>query len=183
MTIPNVVLGELIDPVTFGNAVVDEVNSLTTGLANETAARIAGDATDYTVLNATILGGWAGLVQFGQLGPLPIYQLSVTLFGAEVDYQMGDEVVKGLPAAAMPYVPGTLLKFTLRDESRGITNPVSLGFAGDGSLAVLANGAFTALDLRGYVTWIAPDRSSFSAHDIRAMVEEYRSMERDSSSS
>ena len=34
MTIPNVVLGELIDPVTFGNAVVDAVNEHETEIAD-----------------------------------------------------------------------------------------------------------------------------------------------------
>ena len=46
MTIPNVVLGELIDPVTFGNAVVDAVNEHETEIADRlplTGGTLTGD--------------------------------------------------------------------------------------------------------------------------------------------
>ena len=64
MTIPNVVLGELIDPVTFGNAVVDAVNEHETELADRlplSGGTLTGDlflegASTSKISNSTAAG-------------------------------------------------------------------------------------------------------------------------------
>jgi len=63
MTIPNVVLGELIDPVTFGNAVVDAVNDHETELADRlplSGGTLSGDlqvAGNVKAYNLQVDGG------------------------------------------------------------------------------------------------------------------------------
>ena len=149
--------------------------ALQTELADETAARIAGDSLEpYTVTQGTA-GEWPGVAHLGKLGPLPIWQLSVTLFSSNVTYAQNDDVITGFPAEALPNTPGTSLKFTLYDYVQDKQLPMYIGLAADGSVAVKAGVGFTVRDIRGAMTWIAPDRSTFSAGDFRAMVDDWRS--------
>ena len=76
MTIPNVVLGELIDPVTFGNAVVDAVNEHETEIADRlplSGGTLTGDHETLSLRNATAtgqphIGLYHGGVRRGYLG-------------------------------------------------------------------------------------------------------------------
>ena len=72
MTIPNVVLGELIDPVTFGNAVVDAVNDHETELADRlplSGGTLTGNLTvNGKITNAEVNGNTAELALRGIIG-------------------------------------------------------------------------------------------------------------------
>ena len=64
MTIPNVVLGELIDPVTFGNAVVDAVNEHETEISDRLPLS-GGTLTGDLQVDGTINAGAGQGVAFG----------------------------------------------------------------------------------------------------------------------
>ena len=65
MTIPNVVLGELIDPVTFGNAVVDAVNDHETEIADRLPLSGGTLTGDLQVAGELLMGGnWNGAYLF-----------------------------------------------------------------------------------------------------------------------
>ena len=137
MTIPNVVLGELIDPVTFGNAVVDAVNEHETEIADRlplSGGTITGDleVDGYLRTNGTTEQGCfitcepysAEYIEFDQslvFGQLSLWGNTISTTGsALLHYRSGQGYVV-LGGSRMRTLDGTLLDTAGSDTVENVT--------------------------------------------------------------
>lgn len=154
MTIPNVVLGQVIDPTTFGNPVVDQLNSLdeledawqtytatlagitpgTTGLTRRDRwIRFGSDGKTILVSNTITLGTGGAVTAW------PTFTLPAGLTMAGSPGGSGNLAVAGTNYPALPYVAATDKVGPVALNASGTY--LTLSFPGVGVPAAWAAGA------------------------------------------